>query len=527
VEPDEQETLLRQNLKIDGDGNVVGNDNTVSVVKLANGDYYAIQIGELHIELSYKELDRILVPVRSTSRLLRVSLIASVVIIVGIAIILYFQYRQFQKPRQMTGEFNVAIAEISIVDSDGNPGKGNDGKALAEFLAQRLETYFAEIDERSIRYEIWSPDNTGEITGRDPEERARSAESLAQRINAHIVVYGVVTSEGNRSQFTPEFFVNYKGFEQAQEATGAHQLGASMLVPLPFDITKLQAVENPALAARVKGLSLMTVGLAYYSIDNFEEALAYFGWAAETEGWADTAGKEVVYLLEGNAYGRLTSDENTTRYLQLAEDAYTQALAINPDYTRARLGLSDIVYLESFSDPNASSFENVDLEKLAEAEQILLDIQTIKNLPENVNFQAKINFRLGMIYLVRAQILDGDWLEQSRARFEQVIEEYDGGNQQIVDIAGHAHAKLGLIEFLQNRPDGAITHYKAAIELVTPHYQAHYASLLGEIYLSTGETELAIDAYQRAIQTTEFYGDEEGMNKYSQRLSEIESEAEK
>lgn len=496
-----------------GDGNVIGNDNVVSVFKQTAGDH-SIQIGTLHLR------------VPPISPLLRNFLVAGVAFIfLATAAILSLQLRQFQKPRQMTGEFNVAIAEIAAVDSDGNPVKSNDGKALAEFLTQRLETYFEEIDGQSIRYEIWSPDNTNKITGRNSEERARSAESLAQRINAHIVVYGVIISEGDRSRFIPEFFVNYKGFEQAQEATGAHQLGASMLVPLPFDKTKLQAVENPALAARVKGLSFMTVGLAYYSIDNFEEALDYFGRAAATEGWTDTAGKEVVYLLKGNAYVRLASDENTTSYLQLAEDSYSEALKINPNYTRATLGLSGVLYLESLGDPDNPSFQTVSLEGLEEAEQMLLNIQALKDLPASVNYQAKINFRLGQIYLVRAQV-SGESLpeEQARTRFMEVIQEYEMGNQQIVDLAGHTHAKLGLIEFLQDNMDEAIAHYKAAIEMVTPHYQAHYASLLGEIYLSTGEKELAIDAYELAIQTAEFYGDEEGISKYSQRLSEIERE---
>ncbi len=531
----ELEALLRQNLKFDndgnvvmiyGDGNIIGDDNTVSVVKLASGDYYNVQIGELSLKLSREELEQILAP----SRLMRIFLIASVVmILVGIGAILYFQYRQIQKPRQMTGEFNVAVAEIAVVDPDGNFVRSDDGIALAEFLAQRLETYFEEIDERSIGYEIWSPDNTGKITGIDPEERARAAESIAQRINAHIVVYGTIVYQGNHSQFTPEFFVNYEGFEYAQEATGAHQLGTSMLVPLPFDKTELQAVENPALAARVKGLSLMTIGLAYYSIDSFQKALDYFGQAIETEGWTNTAGKEVVYLLQGNAYVRLASDENTTSYLQFAQNSYSEALNINPDYTRATLGLSGVIFLESVGDPDDPNFETADPDGLIKAEQMLLSILATKDLPASVNYKAKINFSLGQIYFVRAQMPEGDLLllEQARTKFVQVIQEYEMGNQQIVDWAGHAHAKVGLIELLQGNTNKAVDHYILAIELVTPHYQAHYSVVLGEIYRSVGETELAIDAYARAVQIAEYYGDEESIYEYSLRLSEIEGEREK
>jgi len=51
---------LRQNLTLTGDGNIVGNDNTVTVTKQTAGDY-AIQIGELHLTLSHDEIHRILI----------------------------------------------------------------------------------------------------------------------------------------------------------------------------------------------------------------------------------------------------------------------------------------------------------------------------------------------------------------------------------------------------------------------------------------------------------------------------------
>lgn len=493
-----------------GDGNVIGDNNTVSVVKQEAGDY-VIQIGTLHL------------PARINSPLLRISLIvASVVIILGVATVLYLQYRQIQKPRQMTGEFNIAVAEIVAFDPDGKSVRSSDGKAVAEFLAQRLETYFAEIDERSIRCEIWSPDNTGKITGKSPEERASAAEALARRINAHIVVYGVIAYQDDHFEFTPEFFVNYKGSDLAEEAIGPHQLGSAMIMLLPFDIAKLQTVENPALAARVKALSLMTIGLAYYSIDDFEEALEYFGQAIETEGWSNTAGKEVVYLLQGNTYCRLASTEMEASYVQLAEDSYSEALSIDPSYIRAKLGLSGAIYLKSVGDPDVPSLETVNLDDLEEAEQILLNILATKDLPESMNYEAKINFSLGQIYLLRAQMLGGDWLEQSLAKFTEVIQAYEMGNQQIENLTGHAHAKAGLVELLLGNIDEAVNHYKAAVELVTPYYQAHYFSILGEIYNSTDKTKLAVDAYRQAIQTAEFYGDEEGAYRYAQRLSEIQ-----
>ncbi|MBN1178468.1 MAG: hypothetical protein JXD18_04605 [Anaerolineae bacterium] len=47
-------TPEQRDLHIDGDGNVVGNDNTARVTKQAAGDY-AVQIGEQHIYTTYQQ----------------------------------------------------------------------------------------------------------------------------------------------------------------------------------------------------------------------------------------------------------------------------------------------------------------------------------------------------------------------------------------------------------------------------------------------------------------------------------------
>ena len=54
----EQRDLLRRRVSIDGDGNVVGNDNTVRITKQRAGDY-AVQIGEQHFTVTIEELRRL------------------------------------------------------------------------------------------------------------------------------------------------------------------------------------------------------------------------------------------------------------------------------------------------------------------------------------------------------------------------------------------------------------------------------------------------------------------------------------
>lgn len=452
--------------------------------------------------------------------------IAFAIVAIGLALVGmlgYFLYYSLQekRPQTMTGEFNVAIAEFDVVDQNGEVSKSDDGKALAEFLFQRLDVNFAELDKKTVRYEIWSPAYTGRVEGKTPEERARAAEDLARRIGAHIVIYGVISQGDSYPQFGPEFYVSYKNFEEAQEITGQHELGKPLLISLPFDKTQFQAVQNPALAARVKALGLITIGLAYYSIDKYENALDYFKRAETIEGWVPSAGKEIVYLLLGNSNIRLASRDKKIGYLSSAHDAYATALMIDPAYARAKLGLGSVIYLQALGDPDNPSLTTTDLDGLAAAEAILQDVLNEKDLPKSANIQTKINFRLGQIYFVRAQLLGGDWEQQSRSKFETVIQDYEAGNIDVADLAGQSHARIGLIELLGGKPDLAIEHIKAATSLVTPFYQAHYYSMLGEIYASTGRIDQAIEAYTHAVQIAEFYGDEASVKKYTEALSKI------
>jgi hypothetical protein len=148
------------------------------------------------------------------------------VVVILIAIILVLTYLLLPKrPKAMTGEFNIAVAEFGVLDSEGNPARSEDGKRFAEFLHQRLTTEFVGLDLK-IPYEIWSPKDTGLIQGADPAKRAQSAGDLADKINANVLIYGIIREAEGSSQVNPEFYVNYRGFEQAQEITGNTSWGS-------------------------------------------------------------------------------------------------------------------------------------------------------------------------------------------------------------------------------------------------------------------------------------------------------------
>jgi hypothetical protein len=91
------------------------------------------------------------------------------------------------------------------------------------------------------------------------------------------------------------------------------------------------------------------------------------------------------------------------------------------------VGRAGVYYLLALGDPNDPSFDAVNQEMLdrsvAEYEAAL-DLDA----PESANIAEKVHFGLGQVYLVRAQIEEGEWIARSKNEFDQVIQAYQDGD---------------------------------------------------------------------------------------------------
>ncbi len=424
----------------------------------------------------------------------------------------------------MAGEFNVAIAKFAVLDSSGKKIRSQDGLSVANFLYRRLKSNFERFDLGDVDYELRSPDVTGEISGKTSQERRQKAQELAAKLHANIIIYGLI-NEGDNPQLMPEFYVNYQGFDQIDEILGQHEIGSPLLITLPFNESEFQDVNNPALSARATALSMITIGLAYYSVDNLEQARAYFSQAAETNGWLDTAGKEIVYFMLGNTYVSQASLEKSSDALTDALIAYQTALSINPSYARARLGQAGVLYLQALGDPaEPVMVENND--KLIQAEKAFLDTLEISD-PDQLteeNIGTKVHFYLGQIYIARSQIDDPSWLQTAEGEFDLVIEDYLAGDDRVKELASHAFARRGLIAMIQQDRETAKSFYQSAIEITSPRYKAYYSSKLAEIYFEEGSLDQALETYDKAIQIAEFYGYPQDAQKYLDARNKLETQ---
>lgn len=427
-----------------------------------------------------------------------------------------------RKEATMTKQFNVAVAEFLIQDANGKRISGKDGSLLASYVSQEIDTQFAAMElEKSISYQVWGPRETGAVAGNTPEERALAAEDLAKKINAYILIYGVIVTDGEKSKFQPEFYVNHASFRDASEITGSHEIGHQLALALPF--TGIQGAENPALVGRVRALNLITMGLAYYSVDRFDDALTYFQKAADEKDWVGS-GREVVYLLIGNAYVRKDSQNQDFADLPQAEQNYQLALENNSDYGRAMIGEANVLYLQASRDKS-----NCDSAGLEQASTLLDQALALTDQPASANIEAKVHFYRGQIALIRnaCNQTDQDWMATAQDEFTWVVKQYEklkqnnGSYEGLQSLASHAYARLGYVAYKHGDFDTAITWTKKAVEIASPYYQGYYTSMMGDIYAVAGKKEEAAQAYNDAIAIAEQNADAASLKAYQAKLDAL------
>jgi tetratricopeptide (TPR) repeat protein len=453
--------------------------------------------------------------------------VVALLLIIGVMAALFWQFI-LRKPARMQGLFNVAVAGFTVTDADGNSIPSQDGYRLADLMVKQIDQDFKQIElAKSIQYELWGPQETGQVNGSTPEQRASNANALAQKIDAQVLIYGVIQVNGDSASFYPEFYVNYNGFQGGEEITGQNLLGSAIRLTYPVDLVELEHLENPALVARTQALMDIVQGLAYYSADNFLHAREQFQAAVAVNGWFDSAGKEVAYLLIGNADVRYISKvsqkitaEDYQKYSQEAGQSYAHALEINPQYARAAVGQASVLFMRALGDPSEKS-AHVDAAVLDQAEKAYQAALSLADAPPSANIPAKVHFGLGQIAFTRSQLLNVDSLAKAGDEFTQVVKEFDQGNSSVRDLASHALARLAWIATQKGDFPAAIQYARRSIAIASPYYQGRYQALLGDIYMAAKDPQNARAAYQLANEIASSNGDEDTVNQTAQILKSM------
>lgn len=424
--------------------------------------------------------------------------VIALVAVIGVLVVLFWQLRPEPPPDRMSvGTFNVAVAQFTEQDENGNPVSSDDGRHLAEYLTHQLEANFKELELDKI-IDVWGPEQAKSIAGQTRAEREQAAQARAEDIGAHVLVYGTLTDHGAQSRFAPEFFVNLTAFEEADNITGQHQLGDDLQLTLPFG-DKIEAIENPALAGRTRALVQITLGLAYLSVDRFEDALPHFQAAVNEEQWRSFRGKEVAYLLLGNTYLRLLWQTKDGAYLNDAAENFIKALEINPAYGRARLAWADVLFAR------ATQADPVDEALLTQSLQEAEATLNLPDQPESFNVEIKVHYHRAKIALARynAGNREQDWLAVAATEFQPVINDFEAGDKLVRSLAAQAYAGMGFVAYQRGDSEDAVSYLEKAIENTSPILKAEYYKILSGVYASQGDRPKAIEAMHDALNAAE------------------------
>lgn len=310
---------------------------------LRGGDVIVADIGEnsqgTAVGKNIIQIGKLSVPV--------LPLLLMLLAIVSIGGYLMWTLRPEPKVEKMQGQFNILVAQFGQIGMDGQVDYSEDGANLSRWMYESLDKEFDQADI-GIAVDIWHDSRRdigaeiGIIQGNTAEARRNEAENIAKSVNAHLVIYGNLIASDDMDEFVPEFYVTE--LTDMPDLVGSHQLGAAIPVNLPIDTLATSFQLNSKIQARARVLTLFTLGLVWESVDK-DRALAFFNQAEQVDGWMNNEGREILYHFIGRE--ALLLWEKGEDKEQETLEAFQTAIALNPEYGRAYIGLGNSYRLKA------------------------------------------------------------------------------------------------------------------------------------------------------------------------------------
>lgn len=370
-------------------------------------------------------------------------------------------------PSQMTAGMNIAITDFGQMDAAGRIHRSTLGSTLSKSVFDKLNEEYQDVypeligkDGRSV--EIWHDSlgtdvknvRLGLLTGESADERAAQAKELAEKINAHVVIYGYLLEEGNQNSLHLDFY--YAGDTLRGEPdtiVGRHVLSEMLSFPVALEQEPMAVQEllNDSLSSRARVLFWVTVALIFDVTDQQERALQTLQEAQRTlAGSNDREGQALLYYFIGREAFWL-------RQYDVAIAAHERALQLKPNYANAYLGLGVVHFdrAQLFYTPQpipaelAECVTSEHLDRAAQTEEEVMDDidQSLTYLQEAVEIapdspwppiEYPARLALGNAYRLKGQayLLDGKaelatpWFEKAQGEFALTERAFTAAKQQ-------------------------------------------------------------------------------------------------
>lgn len=302
----------------------------------------------------------------------RVALLALVVLLLGGAVAYPFA-QPWLNPTQMTGGFNIVVADFGEI--------AGNGRVRGSPLASRLSaTVYQQLNEQLAANVAALPGNQGEtlqvwhntspqeknvkldvIRGASSETRAKAAALLAKRVEADLVIYGYLvdphvtftaggllpvhaqdtSDESDSASFQLEFYNRSQNYQDQPDAiTGRYVVGEP--IRLPFDhraepTATIQFLSQP-LNQRSEAMFWIAKALLLDFLNQQQDALDTMLEARkQLENWQSEEGQALLAYFTGRQALWL-------RDYELAEEQLDEAIDRDPDYANAYVTLGAVYY---------------------------------------------------------------------------------------------------------------------------------------------------------------------------------------
>jgi tetratricopeptide (TPR) repeat protein len=388
-------------------------------------------------------------------------------------------------PAQMTGQFRIAIAEFGEMDNQGRVRATENGQVLSRWLFDALyDEYQQNADVELARaIEIWHNSRTdtsqnirfGIMAGDTPAARQEAAAELADRIQAHMVIYGNLVPDGQVQKLQLEFYLSPLVNDETASLVGPHRLGKPIVLPASFETGRPEAniVMDEKLQIRADALFWLTIGLTQQVLGRSEQALATLRHAeAELTDWPEEEGKEILYFFIGREQLFLGQSEE-------AEASLRRALEIDPNYARAQVALGTSYLKRARATPPEERLQSPHyLEQALEYHRQGLELALASGEPL-VEAVARIELAKSYRLLGETYYVLNDYKEAERL-FDQVIAEVnqavpllnDTRQNRLLAQAYEAQGAAYLQQGLALLEQGKAAEGRAHLNLASTAYQA-------------------------------------------------------
>jgi tetratricopeptide (TPR) repeat protein len=309
------------------------------------------------------------------ARVQRILAAVSVLLLAAVVFVALYAAGVFNpppEPDQMDGDFNIAIAEFAILDENGTLVNDNNqaGLALAGRVAQNLVGEFGDnpeilvwndgpelLEQHNATIGIVVDEDVPGDAAPGEAEGIETPEVAAERLNADIIVYGLVEPEGDFSLQTLKFYLRPQFGADFTNMVGNYAFQNEIQ---GFDITRPREEVWRELDPLARALAWLTYGLRQETLGEPQAALEAFERAATFAPNSDIVhyftGQEYIFLAQaGGEVG-----EARDAHIAAAESALQEALRLNPANARAQIGLGSVHFLgaqQLYIEITAEAFE--------------------------------------------------------------------------------------------------------------------------------------------------------------------------